>query len=88
MTHSRAIQRSRSLTGRSRTSSRSPDDFRLAGLPYVAWQANAQGIVTLQFGYNKQSISDDVTLQLVKLDGSQNSVAVSGTVVATPDPNG
>ena len=58
-------------------------DFRVVGLPWKSWQANADGDLRLDMTLNKQPTSDDVTVQLVRLPstGASGNATVPGTVV-------
>ena len=54
------------------------NDFRLAGLPVAAWEANGNGTVELQVFYDKQTTSDNIAFQLDRRP--------SGTTTPPQDP--
>src|SRR5262249_48033214 len=49
------------------------DDFRLVGRPSLPWAASAAGTVTITGSVRKQPTSDDVTVQVVKRDATDQN---------------
>ena len=56
------------------------DDFRLAGLPYVAWTANGDGDVLFNLSYNKLSTPDNVRLQVFR-NPPRDTATLSGNEI-------
>ena len=63
------------------------DDHRLAGQPSVRWVASASGTVAVSGSVRKLPTSDDVTIQVIKRDPSDQSptLVLSQTVEAALD---
>jgi RHS repeat-associated protein len=56
------------------------DDFRLAGLPYMAWTANGDGDVLFNLSYDKLSTPDNVRLQVFK-NPPRDTATLSGNEI-------